>query len=889
MKSPVETKARSGMSGAYIVPVVAGLLAAAVCVTLYWREANQIESTTREREFSRIGLFDQILHRTMIEIADNLRVLSDSDALRAYISSGNSADLDRVARRAIFFSREKTDYEKVRYLDQNGMEVLRVNQGGVNVPREQLQDKSDRPFFQKTVALNPGEIYISPFDLNVESGKIEEPYKPMLRFGTPLFNQAGQHAGAYVINYRGSNLIAGMQQLIPAQFRQRFRMLNAQGYWIKAAKPEAEWGFQLPGRAGETLAQTDPELWSKILNQPEGQIRHAGGLFTWRRVVPEEIKNDLHAPVLASDSFLVLASEISAPEWNNLFARVRGTFWILGALLLTLLAIATRFFLLKERAAIEISNSKQMFERLFENAPDATILVNKSGKIVRANAQVETLFHASRAEVVGLDVEELMPIRYRERHREHLLRYFANPQSRAMGVGIELFGLRRDGTEFPVDIMLSPVETEKGLKTLAVVRDVTDRKRIERMHLQFRALFESVPGSYLVLKPDLTIVAVSDAYLKATMTKREEITGRQLFDVFPDNPAEAGATGVSNLRASLNRVLETKAPDTMAIQKYDVRRPDGVFEERFWSPVNSPVIGADGTVEYLVHRVEDVTDFVKQKHNPDAKSNQRGLERRLEQMEAEVFHSSQEVQSANERLRQANEELESFSYSVSHDLRAPLRHIDGFVDRLGKLPTVLADEKGKRYLGIISQSARHMGNLIDDLLVFSRMGRVEMRASRVNLELMVNDVIASLSEETKQRNIVFKVHDLPTVQADPPMLHQVLVNLIGNAVKYSRTRERAEIEVTANETTEEYIVSVRDNGVGFDMEYAHKLFGVFQRLHRAEDFEGTGIGLANVRRIIQRHGGRTWAEGKLNEGATLYFSLPKQTKTHESTETNTPG
>jgi PAS domain S-box-containing protein len=645
-----------------------------------------------------------------------------------------------------------------------------------------------------------------------------------------------------------------------------------------------EWGFAITNRASQTLARTDPELWSRIVKEPEGQVRRADGLFTWHRFLTGETVKDSNTKVIVGDEYLVLASEISTSEWDGLFARLRSTFWIIGALLMALLAIATRFFLLKERAVIELQNSKLIFERLFENAPDATILVNKAGKVVRANAQVETVFRASRAEVAGLDVEELLPKRTRAQHREDLLRFFANPQPHTLGA--EVSGLRRDGSEFPADIMLSAVETDKGLKTLAVIRDITDRKRVEQMHLQFRAMFESVPGSYLVLKPDFTMVAVSDAYLKATMTKREEIIGRALFDVFPDNPQEPGATGASNLRASLNRVLENKTDDTMAIQKYDVRRPDGVFEVRYWSPVNSPVLGADGEVEYLVHRVEDVTEFVKRKQNSEPAGAENGMQSRMEQMEAEIYRSSQQVQSANEQLRQANEELESFSYSVSHDLRAPLRHIDGFVDRLGKIPAVQADEKGQRFLGIISQSARHMGNLIDDLLVFSRMGRTEMRASKVNLELMVNDVIAGLEEEIKQRNVVFNVHGLPTVHADPPMLHQVLVNLIGNAVKYTRTRERAEIEVAANETPEEFIISVRDNGVGFDMEYAHKLFGVFQRLHRAEEFEGTGIGLANVRRIIQRHGGRTWAEGKINHGATLCFSLPKPKINHESTETN---
>jgi len=887
MNLQVENKNRARLRRSIFIPLLAGFLAAGLCAALYFREASQIEGSLREREVSRLELFDQVLRRSFKETSDDLRVLADGDGLHAFFASGQSSVLDRAIRRATFFSRENPGYDQVRYLDQNGQEILRINHGGTIAPREQLKNKADRPYFQQARALDPGEIYISRFDLNMENGRIEEPLKPTLRFATPVFDESGKRRGIYIINYQGSNLLAGMQQLIPPQFQHRFRMLNAQGFWIKAANPDAEWGFMLPDRASQTLARSDAALWSRISRERDGQTRHAGGLFTWHRFSPGEALAGTRARVVGGDDFLVLASEITAPEWNSFFAPLRETFLIIGVLLAILLVTSGRFFLLKQRALMELRQNEQMFERLFENAPDATILVNKAGKIVRANAQVETLFRCPRAEVVGQDVNQLMPERYRSGHAAHLGRYFADPRPRVMGVGLELFALRRDGTEFPVDIMLSPIETEKGVKTLAVVRDITDRKRIEQMHLQFRALFESVPGSYLVLKPDLTIAAVSDAYLKATMTTRENILGRSLFEVFPDNPGEPGANGVANLRASLTRVLETKAADTMAIQKYDVRRPDGIFEERYWSPVNSPVLGADGHVEYIVHRVEDVTDFVKQKQKPGGPSES-GLRDRMGQMEAEIFRSSQEVQAANERLRELNQELESFSYSVSHDLRAPLRHIDGFVDRLSTMPAVAADEKSKRYLQIISQSARHMGNLIDDLLVFSRMGRAELRATKVDLGKMVNDVIMEMAEEAKQRNIVYVTDRLPEVHGDPAMLRQVFVNLIGNAVKYTRTRDRAEIGVSSTETPEEFIVAVRDNGVGFDMEYSHKLFGVFQRLHRAEEFEGTGIGLANVRRIVQRHGGRTWAEGKVNAGATLYFSLPKKAN-HDSSQTHTPG
>ena len=223
----------------------------------------------------------------------------------------------------------------------------------------------------------------------------------------------------------------------------------------------------------------------------------------------------------------------------------------------------------------------------------------------------------------------------------------------------------------------------------------------------------------------------------------------------------------------------------------------------------------------------------------------------------------------------ANKELEAFSYSVSHDLRAPLRHIDGFVELLNKHAGATLDEKGRRHLATISGAARKMGNLIDDLLAFSRMGRAEMRKISVNLASLAEEVVHDLKVDEKDRRVEWKFGDLPTVHGDPAMLRLVFQNLFSNAIKYSGPREAARIEVDAQPQNGEIVVSVRDNGVGFDPTYAHKLFGVFQRLHGPAEFEGTGIGLANVRRIVSRHGGRTWAEGAIGQGATFYFSLPR--------------
>jgi PAS domain S-box-containing protein len=243
--------------------------------------------------------------------------------------------------------------------------------------------------------------------------------------------------------------------------------------------------------------------------------------------------------------------------------------------------------------------------------------------------------------------------------------------------------------------------------------------------------------------------------------------------------------------------------------------------------------------------------------------------------EEEIRSLNQELLGRSTELEATNKELEAFAYSVSHDLRAPLRHIAGYAEMLQKSASPSLTDKGQRYMTVILESAKKMGKLIDDLLAFSRMGRAEARRTMVSLDQLVKEVLRETEQETNSRDIVWKVDPLPFCYGDRSMLRLVLDNLISNAIKFTRQRARAEIEIgcTAGDSNE-VVVFVKDNGTGFDMKYAHKLFGVFQRLHHVSEFEGTGIGLATVQRIIHRHGGKVRAEGVVDQGSTFYFSLP---------------
>ncbi len=371
---------------------------------------------------------------------------------------------------------------------------------------------------------------------------------------------------------------------------------------------------------------------------------------------------------------------------------------------------------------------------------------------------------------------------------------------------------------------------------------------------EFRRIVATASEGIVVIDLGGRITFVNARMAEMFCRSAAEMAGRSMTDFMFDEDVPDHKKKMENRSRGLSENYERR-----------YRRSDG---QVVWTHVSAtPITDDSGQYAGSFGMFTDITERKR------AEEEVHKLNQELEQRVAE----------RTAQLEAANKELEAFAYSVSHDLRAPLRHIDGFVGLLKKKSAATADEQSRHYMDTISDAARRMGTLIDDLLSFSRMGRAEMTRTEIDLGELVQEVIQEFEPETKGRAVDWRAGALPVINGDRAMLRMVLVNLISNALKFTQPRERAQIEVGClPEQATETVVFVRDNGVGFDMQYAGKLFGVFQRLHGVEEFEGTGIGLANVRRVIGRHGGRTWAEGKVDGGATFYFSLPQASLKGES-------
>jgi PAS domain S-box-containing protein len=509
----------------------------------------------------------------------------------------------------------------------------------------------------------------------------------------------------------------------------------------------------------------------------------------------------------------------------------------------TLISSAIRDVTARKSAEKALLASEVKFRGILESAPDAMVIADAQGRIVLINAETERMFGYPREELAGQLVDILVPEQFRGRHPEHRRGYTAHPRPRSMGEGLELRGLRKDNSEFPVEISLSSIEAPEGTLISSAIRDVTARKTAEKALLasevKFRGILESAPDAMVIADAQGRIVLVNAETERLFGYQRDELVGQLVDILVPESfrgkhPQHREGYIAHPRTRSMGEGLELRG-----LRKNETEFP----VEIMLSPLESP----EGILVTAV--IRDITERKK---------------------------SDEHLMKSVSELRRSNDELQQFAYVASHDLQEPLRMVASYTQLLAKRYKGRLDSDADEFIAYAVDGSNRMQGLIQDLLAYSRAGANGKTPSEISSENSFKEALTNLRATIEESGAVVTHDSLPVITTDDAQLVQVFQNLVGNAIKY-RSAQVPHIHVSAAKNGgNEWIFSVRDNGLGIDPQYFERIFIIFQRLHGRKEFEGTGIGLAICKKIVERLGGRIWVESEPEKGSTFYFALPER-------------